>query len=216
MYCTCHACYASCMLVHVFSGACDVCMCIWYMWCMYICTWHVYLVVYVCVCGWCMIVYVFDGACRVCMCISYMYGTCIYWTCVFSCVCMCILWMYGACCACIHVYVVHICNCKCKKTHFTNCYKHRVTIPCKWSFEKHMKSMHFLWKAPALFMKSTCTFCEKHLHFCEKCAFHEKHLYFSWKAPKMCFSYEKQQKSWIQHISLILTWSFIECRGNAN
>ena len=119
MYCTCHACYASCMLVHVFSGACGVCMCIWYMWCMYICTGHVYLVVYVCVCGWCMIVYVFGGACHVCMCISYMYGTCIYWTCVFSCVCMCILWMYGACCACIHVYVVHICNCKCKIVKFT-------------------------------------------------------------------------------------------------
>ena len=37
--------------VHVFSGACGVYMCIWYMWCMYICTGHVYLVVYVCVCG---------------------------------------------------------------------------------------------------------------------------------------------------------------------
>ena len=44
----------------------------------------------------------------------------------------------------------------------------------------------------ALFMKSTCAFCEKHL--------------------KMCISHEKQQKQLIQHKSFILTWSFIECR----
>ena len=98
--------------------------------------------------------------------------------------------------------------------------KHRVTIPCKWSFEKRMKSVcfswkaytfckkcafhekhlcflwkvHFSWKAPALFMKSTCAFCER-------CTFHEKHLHFSWKAP------ESNKNSWTQHKSLILTWS---------
>ena len=131
-------------------------MCIWYIWCMYICTGHVYLVVYVCLCGWCMIVYVFGGACCVCMCVSYMYGTYIYWTCVFVCVCMCILWMYGACCACIHVYIVHICNCKCKIVKFTQHILQTVTnIGLQFLASGLLKST---WKAPALFVKSTCNF----------------------------------------------------------
>ena len=45
-------------------------------------------------------------------------------------------------------------------------------------------------------------------------------LCFSWKAPENVLSIwkapEKQQKQLIQHTSLILTWSFIECRGKAN
>ena len=167
-------------------------MCIW--WCMYVyvvdvwlCMFLMVYVVYVCVCHTCM-VHVFTGH-------------------VYSCVCMCILWMYGACCACIHVYVVHICNCKCKIAKFTQHILLTVTniglqfltsglLKSTWKActfcEKHLC---FSWKAPALFMKSTCAFVKSVLFIKKHCTFHEKHLHFSWKVPKMCFSYEKHLKS---------------------
>ena len=108
MYCTCHAHYASCMFVHVFSGACGVCMCIWYMWCMYICTGHVYLVVYVCVCGWCMIVYVFDGACDVYV---HVYHTCmvhVFTGHVYLVVYVCVY--YECMVHVVHVYIYMLCT----------------------------------------------------------------------------------------------------------
>ena len=77
-------------------------------------------------------------------------------------------------------------------THSHNFYKHRVTIPYKWSFEKCMKSMCFSYAFHVLFVKSA--FHEKHLCFLWK-------VHFSWKAP------ESNKNSWTQHRSLILTWS---------
>ena len=41
--------------------------------------------------------------------------------CIYLCMYVYIMnvWCMGACCACIHVYVVYICNCKCKIVKFT-------------------------------------------------------------------------------------------------
>ena len=158
-------------------------MCIW--WCMYVYVVNVWLCMF-------LVVHVM----YVCVYHTYMYGTCIYWTCVFGCVCMCILWMYGACCACIYVYVVHICNCKCKIVKLTQHILQTVTniglqFLATWSYEKH-----------ALFVKSTCTFCEKHLCFCKKCAFHMKS---TWKGTKQLNS------THISHFNLVFHRVQREC-----
>ena len=175
-------------------GTCGACiyvldMCIW--WCMYVYVVDVWLcmflmvhVVYICVYHTCM-VHVFTG---------HVYLV-LY-------ICLCILWMHGACCACIHVYVVHICNCKCKIVKFTQYILQTVTniglqflanglLKSTWkACTFHEKYLHFSWKAPVLFMKSTCAFVKSVLFMKNTCAFHEKHLKCAfhmkstWKATK--------------------------------